>query len=218
MCSWLQSGNYGFDLNPGPEQCSRQRAKKVVSDSPGLVDFAIGQENSVFNSPDGQVMFLWNQFCSSKSFWVGLVEMTSALVNASFSLPEWQAVKMIFFPPCQGLLRNVKRRYSLGLQTTRTFACLGWQRWNEDTKMVSSVSTFTLNKLAVQLSIFIFLLKIRGPPHTTGLLNNKGKLDLPVGQEFRGRQADQLPSNENKKPTTYSVAQHTRNYVVSEPF
>ena len=28
---------------------------------------------------------------------LGLVEMTSGLVNASFSLPEWQAVKMIFF-------------------------------------------------------------------------------------------------------------------------
>ena len=25
--------------------------------------------------------------------------MTSGLVNASFSLPEWQAVKMIFFAP-----------------------------------------------------------------------------------------------------------------------
>ena len=34
-----------------------QRAKKVVSDSPGLVDFAIGQVNSVFKLPDGQVMF-----------------------------------------------------------------------------------------------------------------------------------------------------------------
>ena len=30
---------------------------------------------------------------------LGLVEMTSGLVNASFRLPEWQAVKMIFFPP-----------------------------------------------------------------------------------------------------------------------
>ena len=30
---------------------------------------------------------------------LGLVEMTSGLVNASFSLPEWQAVKMIFFAP-----------------------------------------------------------------------------------------------------------------------
>ena len=33
-----------------------QRAKKVVSDSPGLVDFAIGLVNSVLNLPDGQVM------------------------------------------------------------------------------------------------------------------------------------------------------------------
>ena len=34
-----------------------QGAKKVVSDSPGLVDFAIGLVNSVFNLPNGQVMF-----------------------------------------------------------------------------------------------------------------------------------------------------------------
>ena len=37
-----------------------QRAKKVVSDSPGLVDFAIGLVNSIFNLPDGQVMILSN--------------------------------------------------------------------------------------------------------------------------------------------------------------
>ena len=30
---------------------------------------------------------------------LGLVEMTSGLVNASFTLPEWKAVKMIFFAP-----------------------------------------------------------------------------------------------------------------------
>ena len=29
-------------------------AKKVVSDGPGLVDFALGLVNSVFNLPDGQ--------------------------------------------------------------------------------------------------------------------------------------------------------------------
>ena len=34
-----------------------QRAKKVVSGSPGLVDSAIRLVNSVFNLPDGQVMF-----------------------------------------------------------------------------------------------------------------------------------------------------------------
>ena len=33
---------------------------------------------------------------------LGLVEMTSGLVKyASFSLPEWQAVKVIFFTPCK---------------------------------------------------------------------------------------------------------------------
>ena len=30
---------------------------------------------------------------------LGVVEMTSGLINASFSLPEWRAVKMIFFAP-----------------------------------------------------------------------------------------------------------------------
>ena len=35
-----------------------QRAKKVVSDSPGLVDFAFGLVNSVLNLSDGQVNFL----------------------------------------------------------------------------------------------------------------------------------------------------------------
>ena len=34
-----------------------QHAKKVVSDSPGLVDFAIRLVNSAFNLPDRQVMF-----------------------------------------------------------------------------------------------------------------------------------------------------------------
>ena len=38
-----------------------QRAKKVVSDSPGLVEIAIGLVNSVFNLPDGQVM-LFEEF------------------------------------------------------------------------------------------------------------------------------------------------------------
>ena len=35
------------------DQCE----KKVVSDSSGLVDFAIGLVNSVINLPDGQVKF-----------------------------------------------------------------------------------------------------------------------------------------------------------------
>ena len=40
---------------------------------------------------------------------LGLVEMTSGLVNASFSLPQWQAIKMIFFAPrFRGYLIKIK--------------------------------------------------------------------------------------------------------------
>lgn len=35
----------------------KHRSKKVMSDSPGLVDFAIGLVNSVLNLPDGQKIF-----------------------------------------------------------------------------------------------------------------------------------------------------------------
>ena len=75
---------------------SLQRAKKGVSNSPGLVDFAIGLVNSVINLPDRQVKF-FEEFriqknCESnlliKTFW-GLVEVTFGLINVSFSLPKW---------------------------------------------------------------------------------------------------------------------------------
>ena len=84
-----------------------QRAKKVVSNSPGLVDFAIGLVNSVINLPDGQVKF-YEEFKLQRNreinllikMRLGLVEMMFGLVNVSFSLPEWQAVKVTFFAPC----------------------------------------------------------------------------------------------------------------------
>ena len=41
---------------------------------------------------------------------LGLVEITSGLVNARFSLPEWQAVKMIFFARCNVFLVEAKIR------------------------------------------------------------------------------------------------------------
>ena len=46
-----------FDLRSGIANIS-QISKKVVSDSLGLVDFAMGLVNSVFNLPDRQVIFL----------------------------------------------------------------------------------------------------------------------------------------------------------------
>ena len=71
---------------------NQQCAKKVVPDSPGLVDFAIGLVNSVFNLPDGQEEQKNNRrtvksILLVKTF-LGLVEMRSGLVNASFSLPK----------------------------------------------------------------------------------------------------------------------------------
>ena len=59
-----------------------------MSDSPGLVDFAIGLVNSVLNLPDGQVNF-FEEFKLQKNCeinllvktFVGLVEMMLGLVK-----------------------------------------------------------------------------------------------------------------------------------------
>ena len=84
-----------------------QRAKKVVSGSPGQVDLAVGLVNSVINLPDGQVNFLGGNsnyrrtvINPAHQIFGGLVEMTFGLVHASYSLPEWQAVKLTFFAHC----------------------------------------------------------------------------------------------------------------------
>ena len=70
-----------------------------MSDSPGLVDFAIGRVNSVFNLPGGANDVFWgnnlNNRRTVKSLLLvkkilRLVEMMSGLVNASFSFPKWQ--------------------------------------------------------------------------------------------------------------------------------
>ena len=72
-----------------------QRAKKVVSGSLGLVDFAMGLVNSVINLPDGQVNF-FEEFklqknCEInlliKTFW-GLVEMIFGLVMLASACPN----------------------------------------------------------------------------------------------------------------------------------
>ena len=77
-----------------------QRAKKVLSGSPGLADFAIRLVNSVINLPDGQVNF-FEEFKLQKNCEISLLIKTFfGLANVSFSLPEWQAVKMTFLAPC----------------------------------------------------------------------------------------------------------------------
>ena len=73
-----------------------------MSDSPGLVDFAIKLVIFVLNLPYGQVKFFEefklkkncenNIILLSIKMFLGLVEMTFGLVYSSFSLPEWQAL------------------------------------------------------------------------------------------------------------------------------
>ena len=95
------------DQERRPSLVVRLRAKQVVSDIPGLVDFAIGLVNSVINLPDGQVKcfkeFKLQKNCENNLFiktFLRLVEMIFGLVKVSFSLPGWQAVKITFFAPC----------------------------------------------------------------------------------------------------------------------
>ena len=64
----------------------------MVSDSLGLVDFAIGLVNSVLHLPDGQVSFLGE-------FKLSILLVNFWSVHARYSLPKWQAVKLTFFAP-----------------------------------------------------------------------------------------------------------------------
>ena len=64
-------------VNCQEDAIKHQRAKKVVCDSPGPVDFAIGLVNSVINLLDRQMKFFeefklqknCEELCSSKRFW-----------------------------------------------------------------------------------------------------------------------------------------------------
>ena len=100
-----------------------QRAKKVVSASPELVDFAIGQVKS-FEEFKSQKNCEINS-AHQNIFW--LVEMTFGLVYASFSLPEWQALKMTFFAPwkcsanvkCSTILYSLPKQFNLVPRSSR---------------------------------------------------------------------------------------------------
>ena len=69
-----------------------QHAKRVVSDTPGLLDFAIGLVNPVINLPNGQVKF-FEEFKLQKNCevnlliktFLGLVEMMFGLVNVQLA-------------------------------------------------------------------------------------------------------------------------------------
>ena len=80
------------------------------------MDFAIGLANSVINLPDRQVNF-FEEFKLQRNceinllikMFLGLIEMIFGLVNVSFSLPKWQAVKMTYFAPCVTSKQRMKQ-------------------------------------------------------------------------------------------------------------
>ena len=56
ICEFSYSYDYNND-DDNNNNNSNQHAKKMVSDSLGLVDFAIGLVNSVLNLPEREAMF-----------------------------------------------------------------------------------------------------------------------------------------------------------------
>ena len=90
-----------------------QLAKEVA----GLSDFAIGLVNFVLNLPDGLVKFFEEGIVKSIltiKTCLGPVEMMFGLVNASFSFPEWQAVKLTFFALCSGKINSNRHPLPFG--------------------------------------------------------------------------------------------------------
>ena len=80
-------------------------AKRVLSNKPVLVHFAIGLVNSVLNFSDGQITEELLSILLIKILFGGvgggLLKMTLGPVHAksNYSLSKWRAVKLTFFAP-----------------------------------------------------------------------------------------------------------------------
>ena len=82
--------------------------------------------NSVINLPNGQVKF-FEEFKLQKNCeinlliktFLGLVEMMFGLVNVSFSMLKWQAVKMTLFAPCIMFCTEIRNTHA---QTGLTYS------------------------------------------------------------------------------------------------
>ena len=90
---------------------------------------------------------------------LGLVEMTSGLVNASFSLPEWQAVKMIFFAPwgARGLMSHPFPQFFFYYVTLITGRLMGVQLQLRFGKRFGSLRSLTSKAFSI-----VFTRRLRG--------------------------------------------------------
>ena len=105
-----------------------QSVKKVVSDSSGLVDFAIRLVNPLLNLSEGQVKFFgkfklqknYNQGCSSKKFWGHLKDSWASTDQQQ--LARTASHKTSFFAP-SFFLQNVTQNVSYWLWTSLFHKC-----------------------------------------------------------------------------------------------
>ena len=81
--------------------------------------------------------------------------MTSGLVDSSFSLPEWQAVKMNFFAPCHVFSKNGHHgklcKYFFSLEKLALLSILKEVKPSPDHKMVKLL-TFDISFLPLRHS------------------------------------------------------------------
>ena len=148
-----------------------------MSDSPGLVGFGIGQVNSVINLPNGQVKFLkefkLRRNCEInlliKTF-LGLAEIMFGLVNISFSLPEWQAVKVTFFTPWSVSLCGARRK-GMGKEGKSQRGEKGMDACNKNPLLFISVAAGICNLLIgwATLSNLLTCVKIVRNNHDAGI-------------------------------------------------
>ena len=76
-----------------------QCANKVVSDDPGLVDFAVGVVNSAL-SVLGNSKYRRSVINPAQQFFFFcLVKMTFGLVHATYNFPVWEAVIWLALNP-----------------------------------------------------------------------------------------------------------------------
>ena len=107
---------------------SVQRAKKVVSGSPGLVDIAIALVNSVLNLPDGQVKWTFKEFKLHKNCVINPAYQIEKVFGASWN-EFWASTGQLKFARMASCKTDFP--YTL-LWLTRTFrltvACVPDQR------------------------------------------------------------------------------------------
>ena len=100
-----------------------QGATKVLSDSPGLVEWLVGLAFSYRSLPDGQAPLV---LFSDDKFNFGLAPQTFGLVISSNSLPEGRPHLFIFVSPCCGnrIITNVRREVRLIFKSQSCANCV----------------------------------------------------------------------------------------------